>query len=105
MGRSSSTTKTRRLLSAIAGYSQGQRDDETGAAACFREREGSLHFDLWAANRAQLREAGLRDGAIVTAGLCSLCRNDLFFSYRREGAAAGRYAAVIGTVRSGQVAG
>jgi len=76
-----------------------------GAAACFREREGSLHFDLWAANRAQLREAGLRDEAIVTAGLCSLCRNDLFFSYRREGAAAGRYAAVIGTVLSGRVAG
>ncbi len=76
-----------------------------GAAAFFREREGSLHFDLWAANRAQLREAGLRDGAIVTAGLCSLCRNVLFFSYRREGAAAGRYAAVIGSVRSGRVAG
>jgi hypothetical protein len=76
-----------------------------GAAACFREREDSLHFDLWAANRAQLRAAGLPDNAIVTAGLCSLCRNDLFFSYRREGAAAGRYAAVIGTVRSERVAG
>jgi len=75
-----------------------------GAAAFFREHEGALHFDLWAANCAQLREAGLRDGAIVTAGLCSLCRNDVFYSYRREGAAAGRYAAVIGVLRSGQVA-
>ena len=65
--------------------------------------------DAWVARmRRERREFLLRfgvDEAIITAGLCSLCRNDLFFSYRREGAAAGRYAAVIGSVRSGQVAG
>jgi copper oxidase (laccase) domain-containing protein len=30
------------------------------------------------------------------AGVCTLCRNDLFPSHRREGEAAGRFAAVIG---------
>jgi hypothetical protein len=30
------------------------------------------------------------------AGICTLCRNDLFPSYRREGNAAGRFAAALG---------
>ncbi len=77
----------------------------SGAVEFFRAHEDRLHFDLWAANRAQLREAGLPDTSIVTSGYCTLCRNDLFYSYRREGAAAGRFAAVIGAVRSGQVSG
>lgn len=55
-----------------------------------------LHFDLWRANACALARAGLAAGAIHIAGVCTLCRNDLFPSHRREGDAGGRFAAVIG---------
>ncbi len=55
-----------------------------------------LHFDLWRANACALARAGLAAQSIHVAGLCTLCRNDLFPSYRREGNAAGRFAAAIG---------
>jgi copper oxidase (laccase) domain-containing protein len=58
-------------------------------------RDGRLFFDLWQANVDQLRRAGLSDDHIHQAGVCSICRCDLFPSYRIEGGAAGRFAAVI----------
>jgi YfiH family protein len=57
---------------------------------------GRDHFDLWAANVDALARVGLELGNIHVAGMCTLCRNDLFPSHRREGARAGRFAAVIG---------
>jgi len=59
---------------------------------------GRLHFDLWRANACALARAGLAAGAIHVASICTLCRNDLFPSHRREGDAGGRFAAVIGWV-------
>jgi hypothetical protein len=49
-------------------------------------------LDLWAANEDQLRAAGLRPGHIANLRLCTACRLDLFFSYRRG--SRGRLAAV-----------
>jgi YfiH family protein len=54
------------------------------------------HLDLAAANRAQLEASGLRPSSIHASGLCTRCRDDLFHSYRRDGAASGRMLAVIG---------
>lgn len=54
------------------------------------------HFDLWHANADALERSGLDRGSIHVARVCTLCRNDLFPSHRREGDAAGRFAAVIG---------
>jgi len=54
---------------------------------------GKWHLDLWAANAAQLEAAGVPPAAIARPGLCTSCRRDLFFSYRREGMA-GRLATV-----------
>ncbi len=74
-------------------------DEITPGAAVPRDaaaRPGKLHFDLWHANADALVRAGLKPGAIHIAGICTLCRNDLFPSHRREGDAAGRFAAVIG---------
>jgi YfiH family protein len=51
------------------------------------------YFDLWEISRWQLREAGLRDEHIETAGLCTRCRTDLFFSYRAR-KVTGRFATV-----------
>ncbi len=42
-------------------------------------------LDLWAANEAQLVAAGCRPERIANPRLCTACRTDLFFSYRKEG--------------------
>ena len=47
-------------------------------------REGHACVDLLCANRNQLTGAGVRSENIFTAPLCTMCRTDLFFSYRRE---------------------
>lgn len=54
-----------------------------------------VHLDLRAANRSQLLAAGLREKNIFVSDLCTACRTDLLFSYRREGALSGRLMAVI----------
>jgi YfiH family protein len=54
-----------------------------------------LHLDLIAANRAILIDAGVPSDGIFDAGLCTACRTDLFFSYRKE-RKTGRLIAAIG---------
>ena len=48
-------------------------------------RPGQWRLDLWAANEFQLVSAGVRTDRIANPRLCTGCRTDLFFSYRREG--------------------
>jgi len=55
-----------------------------------------VHLDLRKANRSQLLAAGLRPRSIFTSDLCTACRTDLFFSFRKEGALSGRLMSVIG---------
>jgi len=53
-------------------------------------------LDLRKANRAQLLDAGLRAKNIFVSDLCTACRRDLLFSYRKEGPQSGRLMSVIG---------
>jgi purine-nucleoside/S-methyl-5'-thioadenosine phosphorylase / adenosine deaminase len=55
-----------------------------------------VQLDLRAANRWQLADAGVPESKIAVSDLCTACRTDLLFSYRREGAKTGRMMAVIG---------
>ncbi len=66
------------------------------AAAFFIPGPAQLHFDLWSANVDALIRGGLNRENVHVAGLCTLCRNDLFPSHRREGPGAGRFVAAIG---------
>ncbi len=54
------------------------------------------HVDLWAMNRRQLIEAGLRDERVSVAEVCTVCRRDLFYSHRGDAGRTGRFAAAIG---------
>lgn len=65
------------------------------ADACFIARENRMYFDMWAANRRQLIEAGVRAEHIEIAGICTIC-DPRFWSHRRDGDAAGRTALFIG---------
>lgn len=62
-------------------------------------REGHARIDLLKANREQLLSAGVEPDRIHISPYCTMCRNDLFFSYRREKnvqGKVGRLMAVIG---------
>jgi len=58
-------------------------------------RANHWFFDGIASAREQLVRAGVPDDRIHTAGLCTASHPDLLCSYRRDGRAAGRMAAVI----------
>ena len=55
-----------------------------------------VRLDLRAANRWQLMDVGLSPRNIAVSTLCTGCRTDLFFSYRKEGSGTGRLMSVIG---------
>lgn len=67
-----------------------------GAAWFFTEKATTMTFDLWSANIAQLTAAGLNEKKINNVAHCTICGGDLYPSYRRQGQAAGRFAAIIG---------
>ena len=70
--------------------------DGTAASRWFDTGEaGSLRLDLWRANLDQLVSAGVPPTQVHVAALCTSTRRELFFSYRAEGAHAGRMAAAI----------
>ena len=57
--------------------------------------EGKWDLDLWKANVYQLKEVGVKDDNITLSGLCTSCRNDLFYSYRKDKGKTGSLAAII----------
>lgn len=70
-----------------------------GAELFTPSRPGHALVDLIKANRDQLESIGVRPDRIHSAPLCTMCRTDLFFSYRREKqlqGKVGRLMAVIG---------
>jgi len=66
-----------------------------GAAATrlLIERQGSTFFDLWAANRLLLEEAGVK--YIEVTALCTACHLEDWFSHRAEKGRTGRFGALI----------
>jgi YfiH family protein len=61
-------------------------------------RDGRALADLHRANRAQLEEAGVAPSSIHAAPLCTICRPDLFFSYRRDRPLYGRTGRLLSVV-------
>lgn len=59
------------------------------------EEEGRYRINLWSAADSMLRDAGLRPEGIVNSALCTSCRGDLFYSYRRDGSLTGRMISII----------
>ncbi|MFL6209762.1 MAG: peptidoglycan editing factor PgeF [Pyrinomonadaceae bacterium] len=65
-------------------------------------RPDHARIDLHTANRQQLINAGVPAAQIHTAPLCTICRPDLFFSYRREKKLYGRTGRLLAVIGRGQ---
>jgi YfiH family protein len=61
-------------------------------------RAGHAHIDLQTANRDQLIAAGVSPERIHVAPFCTMDRNDLFFSYRREKKLYGRVGRLMSVI-------
>jgi len=71
----------------------------SGANLFTTTRPGHAKIDLLKANRGQLESAGVLPERIHIAPICTMCRTDLFFSYRKEKSLhgkVGRLMAVVG---------
>lgn len=63
------------------------------ASALLPAQDGTVQFDLWAANRLVLEQAGVR--RIEIAGWCTACHLQDWFSHREEGGRTGRFGALL----------
>lgn len=54
------------------------------------------HVNFWQATLDQLSACGVLSKNIQQSKICTSCNTDQYFSYRKEGAATGRFAVVIG---------
>lgn len=71
------------------------------SAAFFRPgRRDRPHLDVRAANRAALVRASVPSEQIHSVDECTSCRADLYYSYRRDGAGAGRMISFVGFASS-----
>ena len=61
-------------------------------------RDGHALVDLHEANRRQLVEAGVEPGRIHALPLCTMCRPDLFFSYRQDRKLYGRTGRLLSVI-------
>ncbi len=55
-------------------------------------------FNFWQVSADQLAAKGISRDHIEVSGICTRCNPHLFYSYRGEGAGAGRFAAVVALV-------
>jgi purine-nucleoside/S-methyl-5'-thioadenosine phosphorylase / adenosine deaminase len=69
--------------------------DAFGNVDCFKRDSGALRLDIGASNVSQLHEAGIIKDNISISPFCTSCRNDLFFSYRKDNKRTGRQLSFI----------
>ncbi len=71
------------------------RSQDVGINRRTPENQEKWTFDLWEGNARWLQEAGLKRENILSSRFCTICRQDLFFSYRGSGGRTGRMAALM----------
>ena len=88
-----------RLVDKMLGVEAGdvaEKIADASNASVITRRVGEKAFvDLRRAVRIQLARLGVADSKIEDVAGCTYCEKELFFSYRRDGANAGRLIAAI----------
>ncbi len=65
------------------------------APAGMQDGEETFMVDVVGANIKMLKECGLRDENIIDSGICTVCNNELFHSYRAHKDLSGRNTAIM----------
>ncbi len=60
-----------------------------------QQRGRAYYLDLIRVNKLQALEAGVQEALITDSGICTCCRNEDLFSYRKEGKSCGRMMSVV----------
>lgn len=60
-----------------------------------RERNRRYYLDLIKINKKQILDLGLKENNIFDSGICTVCNNQDYFSYRKENEASGRMISVM----------
>ena len=79
-------------------FSQAFADISAEEELILANRSGAevrYKVDLWLANLIALHEAGVRAENICLSGICSMCHEELCFSYRRDKRVSGRMATAV----------
>lgn len=79
----------------LADRFDGCFNDATAEGVGFRR---GRHIDLESLNAWQLERAGLAPAAIHRSGVCTICRSDLFYSYRADGGPTGRIISMMASL-------
>lgn len=75
------------------------REKFNGAGSLFKPtRDGHALIDLHEANRRQLVDSGVAPDRIHLLPLCTMCRPDLFFSYRKDRPLHGRTGRLLSVI-------
>lgn len=53
-------------------------------------RDGKYFVDLWSENKEQILKCGVKENNIEISNLCTMCNDEMFFSYRRDNGKTGR---------------
>lgn len=64
------------------------------ASGLLPAHNGSIHFDLWEANRMLLERSGVRQ--IQISGICTACHTSDWYSHRGDHGKTGRFGVLIG---------
>ena len=78
----------------IEAFSRLFSEEEMKGLSCTKDN-GKYLFDLHGANRLLMEQAGIPKDHIEDCGICTYCRDDLFYSYRKSGGKTGRHMAVL----------
>jgi YfiH family protein len=63
------------------------------AQGLLKQKNGQVHFDLWAANHLALEQCGVKN--IQVSQICTACNVDDWFSHRAENGKTGRFGGLI----------
>ena len=76
-------------------YDVGEEFREHFTPEHLLKRDNRIYLDLIGINRKQLLESGMKEKNIFDSAICTSCRNNEFFSFRKEDKESGRMISVI----------
>ena len=74
---------------------EGMEEWNRSSSSSSTDQNELWSLDLAEANKVQLLRAGIKGKNITASPFCTSCREDLFYSHRRDGDKTGRLAAII----------